>query len=67
MKKTAKIIQYNFQAVKLEGNVINFDGTGNTDTGELKVVRMYGDVSLYAQAVQDFCIDNNYKIANVKY
>lgn len=55
-----KRIVYKSQRIELEGNVITFDGKGNKETGELRVYRLHGDIRLFVQALQDFCLDNGY-------
>lgn len=49
---------YKQKRIEVDGNVITFDGKYNPDTNTLKIYRMYGDVSLYDQAIMEFCIDN---------
>lgn len=57
-KDTRKI--YNDEQIKVNGNVVRFDGKGDPQTKILKVYRYYGDITLQAEALQNFCIDNGY-------
>ena len=49
---------FNYHPIRLEGNVVYFDGKLDPDKKELKIYRMFGDVRLYDDAIQDFCIEN---------
>ncbi len=53
---------YNGEEIKVNGNIVRFDGKYSPDNNTLKVYKMYGDVSLFDEAIQNFCIDN--KIEN---
>ena len=56
-KDTRKV--YRNQRIEVNGNVVTFDGKFSPDTNTLKVYRMHGDVRLFDEAIQDFCIGNN--------
>lgn len=58
MKDLRKV--YTNQPIQLEGNTVHFDGKYNPETKTLKVYRYYGDITLREQALQDFCIVNNF-------
>lgn len=49
---------YKNHEIKLEGNVIHFDGKYDPITKTLKVYRYHGDITLRDQAFQDFAIEN---------
>lgn len=60
-------VAYNNQRIELEGNVVTFNGKYNPATGVLKVYIMRGDVSLFDQAIQGFCIDKGYEKATTHF
>lgn len=64
MKKDIRKV-YNYQKIEVNGNVIFFDGKYNPETNILKIYRLYGNASEFAEAVQNFCIDNKIDIAIV--
>lgn len=62
-KDTRKV--YNNQQIEVNGTNIKFDGKGAADKSVLKIYRLYGDVGLFQEAIQNFCIDNGYQTAVV--
>lgn len=54
-------ITYKKTEINLEGNTIRFDGKGNPEKKELKIYRIFGDIRLFNQAIQDFAIGNGYE------
>ncbi len=54
---------YRNKQIEVNGTVVHFDGKFSPATDTLKIYRIYGDVSLFDEAIQNFCIDNNIGIA----
>ena len=48
---------YNNEPIEVNGNKVFFDGKLDTEKNELKVYRMRGDVNLFDEALQNFCIE----------
>ena len=53
-------ITYSNQEIKVDGNVVRFDGKGHKESKTLKVYRYYGDIRVHEQAIQEFAIVNGY-------
>ncbi len=49
---------YNNEKIEVNGTNVRFDGKYSPDNNTLKIYRMYGDVNLFDEAIQNFCIDN---------
>jgi hypothetical protein len=49
---------YSNEKIEVNGTNVTFDGKHSLDTNTLKVYRMYGDVNLFNEAIQNFCIVN---------
>jgi hypothetical protein len=49
---------YKNEKIEVNGTIVNFDGKLSIDTNCLKIYRMHGDVNLFDEAIQNFCIDN---------
>ena len=58
MNKSDTRKTYNNEPIRLQDNVIHFDGKLNPETNELKIYRLRGDIRLFDEAIQNFCIDN---------
>jgi hypothetical protein len=56
---------YKNEKIEVNGTNVTFDGKYSPDSNTLKIYRMHGDVNLFAEAIQNFCIDN--KIATTIY
>lgn len=54
-------IAYANKKIYLQGNVVSFVGKGDPKTKVLKIYRMFGDVTLFGEAVQQFAIDHGYE------
>lgn len=57
MKKDNRIT-YTNQPIEVNGTVVHFDGKLNPETKELRVYKIHGDVTLFDEALQNFCLDN---------
>ena len=55
---------YQNQKIEVNGTHVTFDGKYSPDDNRLVIYRMYGDVRLFNEAIQNFCIDN--KIAKAE-
>lgn len=51
---------YDNEEIRLEGNIITFKGKGNPKARTLKIYKIYGDVSLFHKAIENFCLANGY-------
>lgn len=49
---------YNNEKIEVNGTNVTFDGKYSPGNNTLKIYRMHGDVSLFDEAIQNFCIDN---------
>lgn len=65
-KKDLRIV-YNYKAIQINGTNVFFDGKGNQEEKSLKIYRRYGDINLMDEAIQNFCIDNNYNTVIILY
>jgi hypothetical protein len=59
-------VTYRHEPIEVNGTFVHFNGKGNPDTKELRIYEMYGDVKLFSEAVQNFCIDNKYETCTIK-
>lgn len=57
-KKDNRIV-YKNKKIAVNGNTVSFDGKYNPDKKTLRVYRVYGDVTLHDEALQNFAIENN--------
>jgi len=53
-------IPYNYVPIECNGTTVHFTGKGDRKTSTLKVYQFYGDITLFEQAMQDFCLVNHY-------
>ena len=58
-------IKYENEPIEVNGTIVRFDGKGNPENNKLKIYRMYGDVRLFAEAIQNFCVVNGYTICEL--
>ncbi|HET8963758.1 MAG TPA: hypothetical protein VFM99_07670 [Chitinophagales bacterium] len=49
---------YNNEKIEVNGTNVTFDGKYYPDNNTIKIYRMYGNVALFDEAIQNFCIDN---------
>lgn len=54
MKKTFKN-----EKVEVNGNHITFDGKFSPKENTLTITKLQGDITLFEEAIQGFCISNN--------
>jgi len=58
---------YQNQKIEVNGTNVTFDGKYSPDNNTLKIYRMYGDVRLFEEAIQNFCIDNKIDKAEITF
>lgn len=58
-KDTRKV--YNQERIAVNGTFVMFDGKGEADKSVVKFYRLYGDVSLFDEAIQNFCVEHGYQ------
>lgn len=49
---------YSNEKIEVNGTIVTFHGKFSPDNNTLKIYRMNGDVSLFDEAIQNFCIQN---------
>lgn len=67
MKTKDNRISYTRERIEINGTGVDFDGKGNPDTKTVKIYNMRGDVRLFGEALQNFCIDNGYTTCITKF
>jgi len=50
---------YRQERIEVNGTCVHFDGKYSPSANTLRVYRMFGDITLFDEAIQNFCIDNN--------
>lgn len=45
------------EKIEVNGTSVTFDGKYDPDTNSLKIYRMHGNVSLFDEAIQNYCIE----------
>lgn len=58
---------FKHEPIKVNGNVVNFDGKYRPGTKTLKIYRMYGDIRLYDEAIMNFCIEHHIDKCETKF
>ena len=54
------------ERIAVNGTFVSFDGKLDTVKNELRIYQLFGDVSLFDEAIQNFCIDNKIDKASTK-
>ncbi len=56
---TKKDKVYKGEKIEVNGSFITFDGKYFAETDCVKFYKMHGDVTLFDEAIQNFCVTNN--------
>lgn len=57
---------FSYEPIEVNGNKVFFDGKFRIAENALSIYRLYGDVTLFNEAIQNFCIVHNIGTAKIK-